>query len=302
MLTKDILGKVDGLTEEQVSQITQLSENDEKVQIELATDKAIKDRTRKIYDDLDADFKDATGMDKPEGKKSYEWYKDVLVRVGQNADLLKEIDRLKKQGSAQSDDKLLKQIEDKDNLVDELRKQLEADKSEYEKKIGEGVNELKNLRVIHEFDKALSGLKFDESYNDEVVKTFIKSAQSDVLKSVNPEFVDDKLVFRDADGKTLLNADNNLNPYTAGELLADKLKPILAKEKSVGTGTKGAVPQKGDKVALDYTGVKTKAQGTDMIYEYMLAEGITRGSDKWFAKLGELTEDERYKNLPINAK
>ena len=229
MLTREILianASLSGLSDEQITAITTLSQNDE--------NSVIAKKTGEIYGALDADILEVSGIAKNGTEKTYDYAKRVLGEFKTKADcasglqsqidtLTKEKTRLEKaiaEGAADAETvKALKQakadLQSVTKQYTELTTKYETEKANHEK-------ELLGVRVDNALQNASVGLKFKATLPESVTKVLLAQA-TEKLKGMNPEYIDDGngekvLVFQKADGARELNPNNQLKPYTAAEL------------------------------------------------------------------------------------
>lgn len=313
MLTKEILkanSVLSGLSEEQLTAIATLSQNDENA--------VIAKKTGEIYGALDADILEVSGMEKDGVEKTYEYAKRVLGVLRTRADgssalqakadaLEKEKERLEKAIADGAGDKeaakALKQA--KADLASvtaqyaELNRKYEQAKAEHEK-------ELAGVRVDGALSAASSALKFKPGFPESVVKVVLRQAVEKV-KGMNPEYIDDGkggkvLAFKGEDGAIMRNPENQLNPYNAGELLAKELDAmgVLDKgRKAEGTGTQPPFAGgKGDASGIDVSGAKTRVEAYEAISRSLMAQGLTAGSKAFDEAMTQAWKDNSVASLP----
>lgn len=304
-LTKELIQKnVEGLTEEQVTALTKLSEN--------AFSEAIATRIGELHGQYDQDIKSVLGKDKPAGVKTYEWLKQELSTLKSKAEatqgLTAEIEALKSQiKDGKGNDAMKQQLADLENHRNELQKALEAEKTAAAERIQAEQAKAAELRISYEFEKALQGVKFkpDDIMPAAVRETFIQAAKTKILGEVKPDWIDDgnggqRLVFRNANGQVMNNPDNALNPFTAADLLKKELTPILdVGKKQEGAGTKpGQNGQNGG--AFTLADVSTQVQATERITDYLMAKGLRNGSTEFQEAMSKIWSEEKVSSLPFS--
>jgi hypothetical protein len=312
MLTEDKIkanGLLASLTPEQIAAITTLSQNDENA--------VIGQRIGELHGQYDKDLKETFGMERNQGEKTY----DYLKRVGkafqdqngsdtlkkQIEDLTKERDELKKSVTdGKGDEQLRKDLADVQNRLSGLQSQYNKEKKDWESKVQEKEKEVLLTRVENVLDQSITGLKFrDEKLIPESVrKLVIQTAKKAVLDAGTPDWVDDgkggkMLVFRDANGMTINNPNNTLNPYTAQELMMEHLKDIIEPNKpNTGAGGKG-VPGATTTTSLDLTGTRSQNEADDRITTFLMAKGLARGTEAFESEYSTIRKENNIEKLPI---
>lgn len=308
MLTLDMLRAnttLAGLSDEQFAAIATMSRNDENT--------VIANKVGALHGQYDSDILTLTGVAKKEGEKSYDYMKRVMsdyktAAEGQQA-YINEINSLKAEKAqleqklaAGSTDAALKQkLADTETRLSQMQAQYNLDKETFAKEKKGYEDKIKSIQVDFAFDKAFSGLTFKDGVDDSVKTVLMQDAKRKVLAKGKPDFVDvngvSTLVFRDVNGATLNNPNNNLQPYTALELLqsVDSLKSIL------GTGQRGGgtepIPPRS--VTLDLTGVKTQVEADEVIAKHLMDKGLTRYSSEFATEAQKLRTDLGVDKLPI---
>lgn len=319
MLTKEVLTSneaLKGLTDEQLTVISTLSQNDE--------NQVIAKRIGEIHGQYDNDIKSIIGQDKPNGTKTYEWLKSVLTdyktKSGNTDEYQSQIESLKSEklaleqqikdgkidGAAKSRiEQLEKSLSDKDAQISQWQSKYDTDFKEWESKVNDSQNKYVGLQINYEFERALQGVKFkDEKVIPlSVRESYLNFAKQGILSENNPDWIDDgkggkKLAFRGKDGEILRNPENSLNPYTAKELLLKRISDIVDTGKQQnGTGTK---PNgNGNQSYLDLTGVTSQVQADNTIFNHLMALGLRRGTAEFSAKQKELRDANDVNKLPI---
>ena len=163
------------------------------------------------------------------------------------------------------------------------------------------------LRLDGELDKSVSGLKFKAGLPDAVTSVILANAKTKV-KGMTPEYIDDgkggkTLAFKDASGAIMRNPNNQLNPYTASELIEKELREMGVLE--TGKQTQGAGSQGGNggnggaSGVIDLSGARTQVEADEAITKALLAQGLTIGSDAFQTAKNKAWVDNNVKALPI---
>lgn len=312
MLTVDMLkqnGVLAGLTDEQLTAIATMSQNDENT--------VIGTKIGALHGQYDTDILSITGLNKNQGEKSYDYLKRVLndyktqitstaTIQAQLANAKTEIETLKQKLAENSGDETLKQqLKDAKKLVTDLQQQLTqsatdlaTQKETYEKQI-------KDIYVDNAFSEAVSGLKFKQGITDGIKSVLLNAAKAEVLAKGTPDFVDNNgtkvLVYRDAAGNVLNNPANNLNPFTTQELLMQtSIKDVIDFNKQQPGGGTGPIQHHGGSVTvLDLTGAKTQVDADKIIESYLLGNGLTRDSVEFATQSMQLRTENKVSELPI---
>lgn len=313
MLTVEMLrqnGALSGLTDAQLTAIAEMSSNDENA--------VIGTRIGTLHGQYDADIFGITGIAKNQGEKSYDYAKRVLndykaqiastaTIQAQLANAKNEIATLKqKLADGAGDETLKQQLKDAKALATQLQQQLTQQASDSAKQKETYEKQIKDIYVDSAFGEAVSDLKFKAGITDGIKAVLINAAKAEVLAKGEPDFIESNgkkvLVFRDKDGNVLNNPANNLNPFTASELLMQtSLKDVIDPgKKQTGGGTGGNGGNGGDGGNLfDLSGAKTQLEADKAIENHLLAEGLTRDSAEFADRFASMRADNNVAQLPI---
>ena len=313
MITQEMLGQQEalkGLTAEQVEAITTLSKNDEEA--------VIGNRFREVYNRLDETIATTTGIARNGDEKTYNYLERAAKAVKAEADkvaglqtkvneLTNEKTRLEKaiaEGAA--DEQTKKQLAQAQKDLTSIKEQFNTLKAEKDALQVQHVKELLDVRVANELAQAMAGLKLKGDLPEQAVRTLVQQTMQHI-KGMNPEYVDNgnggkTLVFKDAQGAVLRNAENGLNPMTAGELLTRELKTmgIVDERKAAGGGTEPPKPNGGgadEPIAV--TGARTQQEANEMITQALLKRGMINGSKQFQEALSKAWADNNVRSLPM---
>lgn len=138
-------------------------------------------------------------------------------------------------------------------------------KSKYDEAEKNFQTELFGVRIEGALQTATAGLKFKPGLPESATKVLLAQA-IDKIKGMNPEYIDDGkggkiLAFKDESGAIMRNPNNQLNPYTPGDLLAKELETMGILDKGRQAGGGGTVPPAGGSgggggTTIDVTGAK----------------------------------------------
>lgn len=314
MLTIEMLRQnsaLTGLSDAQLTAIAEMSKNDENT--------VIGTKIGALHGQYDTDILGITGIKKKDGEKSYDYAKRVLGEYKTKVESVKtvraELDAAKAQVTdlqsklekGAGDETLRQQLKDAKAQVAQLQTQLQTKETEFNSKKTEFETTLKNTHVDYAFQAATAGLKFKSGITEPIQKTLLNAAKAEVLAKGTPDFIEDgqggkKLVIRGADGNILNNPKNNLNPYTMQELVMEtSLKDVIdTGRKQAGGGTGGFGSGSGETGGtLDLSGVKSQVEADKAIEAHLLANGLTRDSQKFADQSMQLRTENNVASLPI---
>ena len=167
--------------------------------------------------------------------------------------------------------------------------------------------ELFGVRIEGALQTATAGLKFKPGLPESATKVLLAQA-IDKIKGMNPEYIDDGkggkiIAFKDESGAIMRNPNNQLNPYTPGDLLAKELETMGILDKGRQAGGGGTVPPGGGSgggsgTTIDVTGAKTRVEAYEAIAANLMAQGLTAGSEKFDAAMKQAWQDNNIAALP----
>lgn len=314
MITKEILAAnsaLAGLTEDQFNAIVTINNND--VAGEIGR------KTSEIYQKFDQLTKDATGIDRLMGatpEKTYDYLpraiKEMRQGLGNNEELKTQIQSLTAE-KARLEGELAKGASaDVQRQLEQTRAELANTKTQFNQlqsqmaeKEKSHLAEIFGIRVENDLSSASRGIQFKAEIPSSVQGILLQNASAKI-KGMNPDYIDDgnggkRLVFRGQDGAILNNPENQLNPYTAEELLRKELKDVLAVKREVtGGGTKPLPggPGSGDP-SVDVSGAKSQQEAQEILTKQFLSQGMTIGSDQFQEAMDKAWKDNNIIKLPI---
>lgn len=310
-LTKEILRAnkiLDGLTDEQYTAISVLSQNDE-AQI-------IGARFSEVYRQMDETISATLGVERNGDEKTYKYLERAGRIVREKADkvegltkdiaaLTKERDKLAQsiaEGSGDAETK--KQLDQARKDLNAMVKQFNDLNAEYTQAKETHTRELMDVRIGYELDAATRGLKVKGDLPKAVVDIVLSQAVAKV-KGMSPEYMEKDgaqiLVFKDESGAVRRNASNLSNPYTAQELLAQELKAMGVLDEgrqAGGGGTTGGGGTSAGARSIDIAGAKTRAEAMEIIHASLTAEGLTRTNPEYQTRLDKAWVDNNISALP----
>ena len=314
MITKEILvanSALAGLTEDQINAIITINNND--VAGEIGK------KTSEIYQKFDQLTKDATGVDRLMGatpEKTYDYLpraiQEMKKNLGDNEALKTQIQSLTAEKTRLEGELAKGAGAEVQRQLDQTKAELANTKAQYntlQSQMAEKEKahqaEIFGIRVDNDLNVASKGMQFKSEIPASVQTILLQNAYTKI-KGMNPDYIDDgnggkRLVFRGQDGAVLNNPENQLNPYTAGELLARELKDVLAVRREVtggGTEPLGGGSGAGDP-AVDVSGAKSQTEAQEILTKQFLAQGMTIGSDQFQEAMDKAWKDNNIINLPI---
>lgn len=304
-----------GLTDDQVNAIVEMSRNDETT--------VIGQKTGEIYGGLDADILAASGIAKNGAEKTYDYAKRVIGDIKAQAGdaqakqatidtLTKEKARLEKviaDGGGDAETK--RQLTQARNDLAAVTKNYTDLKAEFDTAKENHTKELFGMRLDAEMEKAAGSIKFKADLPETVQRVLLNNAKT-MVRGMNPDYIDDGrggkiLAFTGADGAIMRNPENNLNPFTATELVIRELKTMGVLEtgkQTTGSGSTGGQGGSGSGSmggTIDLSGAKTQSDADDLITKALLSQGLTVASDEFYTAKQKAWADNKdfIKQLPV---
>lgn len=306
MLTREMLQAdtaLSGLSDEQISSIVTMSQNDENRVIGL--------RIGEIYRQMDSTIASATGIQRSGDEKTYLYLeraaKELKSKLDASSGLQTEVESLRA-AKAKLEEELSKGgSEETRRMLDQIKAELAQTKDQYntlkdkhEKSEVEHQRSLLAMKIDNEVRNSLGGIKFSKDLPEAVTKVLM-SQTIEKVKGMNPDFIDDgqggkRLVFRGADGAVMNNPQNKLNPYTASELIAKELEGLGVIEKSgKGAGSSGG----SGKANMDLSAARTKSEAHDIIKQNLMSKGLVVGTREYQEAFDKAYTEGNVSSLPM---
>lgn len=314
-LTSEILranAATAALTDEQITAIVTMSQNDE--------NSVIGQKIGEIYGGLDADILAASGIAKNGTEKTYDYAKRVIgeikSQVGSVAELTKQVSTLTAEktrlegiiAKGGSDEETKRRLATVQADFDNVTKQFNDLKTQYDAKEQEYNTKLFDLQLNNEFAAATSGIKFKADLPKSATDVLLAQAVARV-KGMNPQYIDNgaggKVLAFMENGAVKRNPENNLNPFTAGELLAKELQAMGVLDtgrKQTGAGSQGGFNGGNGGTGganVDIAGAKTQSEAYDIIAKGLMQQGLVLGSQKFEDEMQKAWKDNNVKALPV---
>jgi hypothetical protein len=298
------------LTEDQTKALETLSANDENV--------VIGKRIGEVYREMDTKIEETTGIKRDGDEKTYLYLaraaaglKDQVSELGtfktQVADLTKEKLRLEKaitDGTADAETKRALTQAKADltaitNQYNTLKTEHDTAKETHEK-------ELFGVQVQNDLSGAKQGIAFKAGIPTSATDVLLEQALGKV-KAMTPEYIDNgqggkMLVFKDKDGAIMRNPENQLNPYTAADLVQKELKGLGVLDEGRKQGGAGSQQQQQQQqqqgVVIDVKAAKTRVEANEAITSSLMAQGLVNGTDAYQTALDAAWKDNNVAALP----
>lgn len=316
-LTSEILkgnAATASLTDEQVSAIVEMSANDETT--------VIGQKTGEIYGGLDADILLASGISKNGTEKTYDYAKRVIgeikAKVGDAASMQTQINALTRDkahlekviAEGGSDEQIRKELTKAKADLSNVTKEYTTLKAKFDEQETEHQKALFDIKLNGELDKASASIRFKQDLPQAVTSVLMEQAKAKI-KSYAPEYIDDgnggKVLAFTENGTLMRNAENNLRPYTATELIQRELQAMGVLEvqhRQTGAGTPSAstgASVMSDAIA-DISAARTKNEAYELIAKQLMAQGMINGSKQFTEAMTKALQANReaYTKLPTN--
>lgn len=201
--------------------------------------------------------------------------------------------------SGSGNDVLKQQLEDVRKELQTTKEQFNTLKASKDKLEADHAQEMLGLRIDAEVSRAKEGLKFRSGLNEAVIGNLVDSAVAKI-KAMNPRFSEENgtsvLRFYDANGVIMNNPDNNLNPFTAKDLLLRELKAfdILDKASREGAGG-GDMPPKPPMSAYG----STQEVAVAAIDKELSAKGLVKGTPEYEQEMFRIYDENKIDTLPL---
>lgn len=298
------------LTDDQIKALETLSSNDENT--------VIGKRIGEVYREMDTKIEEATGVKRDGDEKTYLYLaraatglKEQVTELGtfkkQVDDLTKEKARLEKaiaDGAADAETK--RALTQAKADLTAITNQYNTLKTEHDTAKQTHEQELFGVQVKNDLAFAKSGLKFKPELPESVTKVLLDQTLGKV-EAMKPEYIDNgqggkMLVFKDETGAIMRNPENQLNPFTASDLVQKELKALGVldegrKQQGGGTGGDGGGGNGGG-VVVDVKAAKTRVEATEAIATTLMSQGLVNGSAEYQTAMDAAWKDNNVAALP----
>ena len=263
-------------------------------------DSKIGDEIGSLHGKYDDDFSEVLGIKKPDGVKSYIFWKEQVQKLkeGSDPELIAtkdaEIARLQKAIESNAGSEHFKTMYEKlpgesESRVSELNAELEALKGQ-----------IRSGKIESLINKAMSGFEFNSDLPEEVRSSYIDGIVSKLIEGA--KVMEDGTVTFYENNEPILDS-KTLAKMDAGAILKSKFASILAKKETTNGG--GVDPNKVDPANPNRLGAsgsiasaKTQVQLNDAIKTELIGKGLKKGSAE-YSKEADALFAEYSKGLPI---
>lgn len=299
MLNKETLianEALKGLTDEQISAITTLSENDEAA--------VLGTKFGEVYRQMDSSIEKATGVKRQGDEKTYLYLeraaKEYASKYADYDALKTKVTDLEAKIAKGGDEALKAELENTKKELTATKEQFNTLKSSFDTEKANHAKALSDYKIDNEIARAMEGIKLKAGYNDAVLAT-LKSQAIANIKAKNPSFEErdgkERLIFHDANGAPLNNAENALNPFTTKELLTKEFESMDILEKTPAKGAGGKQTKTPSTGA--HLGATTKAEATEIINKMLFDRGIAKTDLRFQEEYDKLWNDNAIEELPL---
>lgn len=247
---------------------------------EAEIEKVIDPKTNELHSKYDEVIFAVTGLKKNDREKTIDFNKRVLAALKADADKLpkleEQIEDLKGKLGKGADAKLLADLEN-------VRKEFADFKSVKEKEVSDLRKETETSKKKTVIEAEMNAYEYDSTVKPSVLKVYQDTVMNSLLE--NSEWREGSLVFLDDKGNPMRNPANNLAPYTATEIIGERMKDVIKQKRII-----GGPPRPGDppaKVRNVPDTVKNKVQ----LAEHLMKDGLKRGTKEYDEAFSELGKD-----------
>lgn len=307
MLTQEILkanSALAGLSEDQITAITELSTRDENI--------VIGRRIGELHEQYEQDVLTSSGIAKTPGEKGYVYLKravgELKGKVAEQAQLTSEIETyktkvasLEQQVNSGGGAAVAQKLKDAENALAQMQTALAAEKETFSTKQKEYEQRIKDTQVNNSFALATAQIKLKAGYSDLAKQSILSAAKQGILVDYTPDFDDaGGLIFRDAKGEIAVNK-TDLKPLTFSTLLMDKLKDDVevTGAAGAGTGAKGPIGEDRTVLPTDISSAKSQVEADRIIVKHLLQQGLSKMDPEFGKKQQELRNEYGVQKLPI---
>ncbi len=313
MITTEMLNQqeaLNGLTDAQREAIVTLSRNDE--------NSVISAKFSEVYQRLDETIERETGIKRNGDEKTYNYLERAAKELATKAngieglntkinDLTAERDRLKKAiEDGTGDEKLKKDLSQAQRDLESVRTEYKNLKADFDNQKNAHAQELVNFRIDNEIAGVKGGIKFKAELPETATKVLMEQTIAKV-KGMPHEFIDvngtQKLVFKDANGAIMRNAENALEPCTIADLITKELKAMGVLDegrKQEGIETRSPKTPQASSIVIDLSAARTQNEAQEIVANALMRQGLTNGSKAYQDAMDKAWKDnyETLKKLP----
>jgi len=251
-----------------------------------------------IHGGYDKDLSEATGITKPDGVKSYVFWKDEISKLTEKA---KASDPNLLETLKSKNEELQKQLDNNEgtkyfkDLLESTKTTAQAEIEKYKEELQNYKTNEINFKINTELNSTISKFNFDETIKKTVLDTYIKT-ELNKLSSKAKVSEDGSVTYYDDSGEIIVNRKTMLKA-DADYILNERLKDVLAEKRMI-TGGGGDGKAKGKKSTGNFGGAKNQQELNGLIADNLLADGYIKGSEKYNEMFSELLKANKG-DLPL---
>jgi len=238
----------------------------------------VEKKVLEIHEGYEKDIKDVTGLAKRPREHTYDFNKRLLTELKTKADKADEIEaenvRLKETQTKGGDPSLIADLEN-------VRKEFTEYKTQKDQEVEKLAKEHKHFKADNVIRGAANAFEYDPAVPESLLSVYKDKVISELVAIADER--EGNTVFLDEKGIPLRNKEKSLAPYTAEELVYERMKDVI-KQKRVITGVK--IPEVVTKVTALPDNVTTKEQ----LSTWLMSQGKKRGTPEY---------DEAYKEMRV---
>lgn len=230
----------------------------------------------KLYSLIDDDIFHITGVKKQSDEQTHVFLKNQLTALKTKAEKVSELENeITELRKNKPDDAKLQEIKDLQNQIKKIKLQHDEELTQFSQRT-------QKTLIKSDIERGLMDLKIKAGIPEGVRRVFVDSIIEELSGSA--EMRDGQLVFLDADKKALRNPAT-MAPYTAKELLAEKMKDLIdvthkqdgiTLPKDTDPVTKG----KDGKLTLNFS-VPAEVTTRQKLGEHLITLGVKRGTPEY---------------------
>lgn len=297
MLSKELIqSNISELSEEQVSQVVELANNTFNKELQSKIDE-VRGSTFGLVDEVLKEF----GYPKQNGKTT-EHLKNVLTTL----DEAKMTDDIKtKMSSLEAKSKELesqlknanpdfsKKEKDYTDKINLLQEALNEQKEKFESLETNHKKDVLRLNIVQKMPK------IKEDIGEKTKELHVNTAIDQILELADFD-EDNKIIFRDAEGKIMYNPENKNNPYSVEDMFSknDYFKEIMhtdSNKKGLGLND---LDNK-NKFTPSISGAKTQLEADSAIEKMVISKGILKTDSNYSQEFDKIRSENKVNELPM---
>ena len=259
----------------------------------------VKSRIGEIHGMYDRDFEEATGIKKPDGVKSYEFWKSQFSDLHSKA---QSSDPTKLAELQKANEELKSKLEGDDSSK-YFKDLYESTKSGSEKRIAELEEQIAGFKkdqvlntIKSDLNNSLKGLAFDKNIKQSVLDTYIQNVTNSLVNNAKV-LEDGSIAYYNAEQELITN-NRTMEKAKAIDILKKSLADVLEDKRVIEGGGEIGQGKTTPKPSGNYSKAKTQGELIDLITENLMSDGMVKGSADFQTKMTKLFQ-EHGKDLPM---